>query len=474
MSPGIAAVGAYAPQTRLPGDAIADVWGQFKAGGIEETAVPGPDEDVLTMGFEAARNALDAAELSGADVGAVAFATTNPPVEEESLLPRFGEMLAVPETAESTLYTGSLTAGNRALRGAARAVEATGPVLVVASDAPRGALDEALEQGAGAGAAAFVVTVDGPARLDAFATVSEPAAGTRFRQRGSERSEGLGITPFDRQAFASTVTDVLGELDYEEEAVDAAAVQATDGRQPYRVTGALPVSGEQLKAHATVHTLGDTGAASVPLSLASALADDATCIVGVAAGSGAVAEALTIGVAESVPTNLALDGETDIDYAAYLRQRGEVTGGEPQGGGGYVSLPTWHRSLAQRYRLEAGRCPSCERLNLPPQGACSHCQALVEYDPVELSRTGTVEAASVISQGGAPPEFAELQGRSGAYATGIVAFDGPDGGSASLPALFVDVDPEDVAVGDEVERTVRKIYTQEGVTRYGFKVRPAV
>lgn len=474
MSPGIAAVGAYAPRTRLSGEAIAEAWGQFKAGGIEETAVPDPDEDVLTMGYEAARNALDAADLSGTDIGAVAFATTNPPVEEEALLPRFGAMLGVPETAESTLYTGSLTAGVRALRGASRAVDSTGPVLVVASDAPRGALDEALEQGAGAGAAAFIVTVDGPASLQSFAAVSEPATGTRFRQRGSERSEGLGITPFDRRVFASTVCRVLEELEYDADAVDAAAVQATDGRQPYRVTGALPVSGEQLKAHATVHTLGDTGAASVPLSLATALADDASSIVGVAAGSGAVAEAVTVDVAESVPTSLELDGETDIDYAGYLRQRGEVTGGAPQGGGGYVSLPTWHRSLAQRYRLEAGRCPSCERLNMPPQGACSHCQELVEYEPVELSRTGTVEASSVISQGGAPPEFAELQGRSGSYATGIVAFDGPDGDSASLPALFVEVDPDEVAVGDRVEHTIRKIYTQEGVTRYGFKVRPAV
>ncbi|MGM0718607.1 MAG: zinc ribbon domain-containing protein [Halobacteriota archaeon] len=474
MSPAIAAVGAYAPRTRLSGTAIAEAWGQFKPGGIEETAVPAADEDVLTMGYEAARNALDVAEVSGTDIGAITFATTNPPVEEGALMPRFGAMLAVPETAESTLYTGSLTSGIRALRGAARTVESTGPVLVVVSDAPRGELDEALEQGAGAGAAAFIVTVDGPASLAAFATISEPSVGTRFRQRGSERSEGLGITSFDRQAFVSTVTGVLDELDYDKNAVDAAAVQAMDGRQPYRVSGALPVSSERLREYATVHTLGDTGAASVPLSLARALAADASCIVGVAAGSGATADAVTVDVTGVVSTGLALEGDTDVDYATYLRQRGEVTGGEPQGGGGYVSLPTWHRSLAQRYRLEAGRCPSCERLNMPPRGACSHCQEFVEYEPVELSRTGTVEASSVISQGGAPPEFAELQGRSGSYATGIVAFDAPNGGSASLPALFVDVDPEDVAVGDEVERTIRTIYIQEGVTRYGFKVRPAV
>jgi hydroxymethylglutaryl-CoA synthase len=474
MSPGIAGVGAYAPRTRLPGEAIAEAWGRFKASGIQETAVAGPDEDTLTMGYEAARNAFDVTDVAAGDVGFVGFATTNPPVEEESFLPRFNEMLAISASAETTVYAGSHTAGVQALQDAARAVESTGPALVVASDAPRGDLDEALGQGAGAGAAAFLVTDDGPATLSAFATASEPAAGTRFRQPGSDRSEGLGISPFDKQAFVGTVTAALDALEYDEDAIDAAAVQATDGRQPYRVTGALPVSSEALKEHATVHTLGDTGAASVPLSIASALADDVSGIVGVAAGSGAKAEAVTIDVADSVPASLALDGERDIDYITSLRQRGEITGGAPQGGGGYVSLPAWHRSLAQRYRLEAGRCPECGRLNMPPRGACSHCNALVEYEPVELSRRGTVEASSVISQGGAPPEFAELQGRSGEYATGIVAFDGPDGGSASLPALFVEVDPETVEVGDEVEMTIRQIYTQEGVTRYGFKVRPVV
>ncbi|WP_458210646.1 zinc ribbon domain-containing protein [Haladaptatus sp. NG-SE-30] len=471
-APGIASVGAYAPTSRLTGEAIAETWGQFKARGIKSTAVPGADEDVLTMGYEAARRALDASSISGSDVGHVLFGTTNPPVEEEAILPRFGEMLAVPKTAETDLFTGSLTAGVRALRAGCRARAESGSVLVVASDAPRGELHQALEQGAGAGAAAFVLTADAPVTVESFASFSESAAGSRFRKRGSERTEGVGIASFDRQIFLDTITGALEALNVPLDSIDAAAVQATDGRQPYRVTEALPVSSEQLNAHATVHTLGDTGAASVPLSLARALEDDAARIVGVAAGSGATAQAVVLDAAETVPTALALDGSEDIEYATYLRQRGEITGGTPEGGGGYVSLPAWNRSLAQRYRLKAGRCPSCERLNMPPRGACSYCNSLVEYDPVELSRTGEVEAVSVISQGGAPPEFAELQGRTGPYATGTVAFEGPKGDSASLPAMFVEVEPEEVAIGDEVEPTIRRIYTQEGVTRYGFKMRP--
>jgi hydroxymethylglutaryl-CoA synthase len=53
----------------------------------------------------------------------------------------------------------------------------------------------------------------------------------------------------------------------------------------------------------------------------------------------------------------------------------------------------------------------------------------------------------------------------------VVALAGPDGGEASVPAQVVAADPESVEIGDPVETTMRRIYTQEGVTRYGFKIR---
>jgi len=39
--------------------------------------------------------------------------------------------------------------------------------------------------------------------------------------------------------------------------------------------------------------------------------------------------------------------------------------------------------------------------------------------------------------------------------------------------MGTDADPSAFAVGDRVETTIRRIYTQEGVTRYGFKIRPS-
>lgn len=466
---GIIAVGAYTPALRVAADEFADAWGSFQANGISEKAVPDADEDALTMAYEAARRALATADVDAHSLQALSLATTTPPLEEGSVVPRLAAMLDIHDATATRLYSGHTGVGVEAF---VDTLDTDGPALVVASDAPRGTPDSDEEHGAGAGAAAFIITDDAPITLQDTAESAAPYPGTRFRERGETDVQGLGVTAYNRQSFVQTIVDAVDMLDAPNDP-DAVAIQAPDGRLPYRAAQTLGADADLVKPYATVHTVGDTGAASVPLSLALALDDGATDVLAVGYGSGASATVVTLAGAGDVPVSRATDGTRSLTYSEYLRRRGDITSGEPAGGGAYISLPTWRRSLPQRYRLEAGRCPSCDTLNFPPDGACSSCHDLIDYDPVSLARTGTLEAVSTIAQGGAPPEFAEQQARSGAYATGIVAFDGPDGDTASAPMLVVDADPADVVVGDCVEATIRRIYTQEGVTRYGLKVRPA-
>ncbi|MFP8890454.1 zinc ribbon domain-containing protein [Natrialbaceae archaeon A-CW2] len=479
MSRTITAVGAYVPQARLPAEAVSEAWGRFDGAGIRSTAVPGADEDTLTMAGEAARRALEAADLEAAELEAVTFATTTPPLEEAELAVRLGAFLG---TGDSTRHETAGASTNAGVAALADAFEGdAGPHLVVASDAPRGEPDSAQAHAAGAGAAAFVLESSGGARCLARADAGLDYPGTRFREAGSSAVDSLGITPYEREAFTETIgraIDGLGES-FDPASADAVAVQAPNGKLPYRASGILGVDTDVMTEHAVVHDLGDLGAASVPLSLASALAAGEETILGVGYGSGSVSTILALEAGESddagaVSGEVDLESDETISYADSLRLRGEITGGEPAGGGAYVSVPSWQRSTPQRYRLEAGECPSCGALNFLPQGACRRCHELVDYEPVQLEREGTIETVSVISQGGAPPEFAELQARAGDYATAIVAFDGPGESDerASAPLLIVDADPESVSVGDRVEATVRRIYTQEGVTRYGIKARP--
>jgi hydroxymethylglutaryl-CoA synthase len=514
--PAIEAVGAYAPRFRVSAEEFEAAWGQFHAAGVNSKAVPDADEDALTMAREAATRALDAADRDGSNVALLAFASTTPPLAEEDLSARLGGMLGVPADATHHVFTGSTRAGTRALDAALAAgpwgSEASGESstpddspevsneadapneassereavgLVVAADCPRGEPDSAEDHAAGAGAAAFVLSRSGSAEITARAEYAEEFPGTRFRRAGSETVEGLGATGYERQAFTETLAGAVEQLDYDGDEIDAAPVQAPNGKMPYRAAGALGVETDRIQRCATVHELGDTGAASVPLGLATALAAGDERVLAASFGSGGGADALLVetredggeggdgGESAAVAADLALGDGESASYAEYLRKRGELTSGPPDGGGAYVSVPSWKRTLDQRHRLVAGRCPDCGALNFPPEGACNDCKTLVgEYEEVELTGEGRVEAATVISQGGAPPEFAEQQAQSGDFGVAVVALAGPDGGEASVPAQVVAADPESVEIGDPVETTMRRIYTQEGVTRYGFKVRP--
>jgi hydroxymethylglutaryl-CoA synthase len=492
----IAGIGAYAPRYRLSSAAVTEAWGQFHGAGISTTAVPAADEDTLTMAAEAASRALGAAGADPDDITGLTIGTTTPPTEEEAMAPRLASVLGLPESVRTRQVTGSTRAGVDAIvaglgDGVGAGADGASPVLAVATDAPRGAPGDAIEHAVGAGAVALVLAPDAPGSIRGLAEHNSPYPGTRFRPAGSTETTGLGVTGYEREAFVETVVAAADALDADPAGADAIALQSPNGKLPYRAAGALGVDTGAINRGTVVSDLGDLGAASAPFGLAAALDDGArrVLLVGYGSGGGATALAVTDG---GIPVRLVADGDEPLSYGEYLRMRGEITSGEPEGGGAYVSVPSWHRTIPQRHRLLAGRCRECDAIAFPPEGACRDCGTLGEYEDAELPGTGTVEAVTVIGQGGAPPEFVEQQARSGAYVSAIVALDGPDDSrpngssngshndgsgeqaneTASIPAQVVGVDPGTVGVGDRVTATIRRIYTQEGVTRYGFKMQP--
>ncbi|MFC6733076.1 MULTISPECIES: zinc ribbon domain-containing protein [unclassified Haladaptatus] len=463
--PKITAVGAYAPRFRISAKEFAAEWSRGPAG-IKQKSVLDADEDALTMAVEAGKRVLEAADLTGEDVAHLSFASSTPPAEEEELTARLGSMLAVSETATHQQFGGSTRAGTRALVASLESGPWHDSVgLVIASDSPRGHPSDSHEHAAGAGAVAFVLGETGAAVVSQ-AEYTTPYPGTRFRQRGSEFVEGLGVTGYDREAFSATIRGAVEQV-YPGD-VGAVCLQSPDGKLPYRAAKALGFEAGLVQNGTTVHDLGDTGAASAPLGIAKALDAGHERLLAVGYGAGGGADALVI-EGDDVATNLALDESEEIEYAEYLRLRGDLTGDSPTGGGAYVSMPAWHQSLPHRHRLIAGKCTECGALAFPPEGACDACGHLGDYDPIQLPGTGTVEAVTRVGQGGAPPEFAVQQAQSGDFGITIVAFD-YEGDTVSAPAQ---VAHGDLAVGDRVQAVIRRIYTQEGVTRYGFKVRPA-
>lgn len=468
----IASIGAYTPKLRIPAEEFEDAWGQFSGAGISEKAVPEADEDALTMAYEASRRALDASGYTGSDIASLSLATTTPPMAEEDLTARLRSMLSTPSDVTTRTLTGSTRAGGQALADALDIGPwEDGVGVVVVSDCPVGTPESDVEQAAGAGAVSLVLDSDGPGLITDSATAVEPYPGTRFREHGEAKTTRLGVTAYERNVFKTLLQTAASDLDITQSSIDAAAVQSPDGKRPYRVASALGVETSQVATADTVNALGDTGAASAFFGLVSALQADAERVLLATYGSGAGATVFVIEGGE-IPVNAALDGEIQLTYPAYLRRRGEITSGAPAGGGAYVSIPSWQRTIPQRHRLRAGRCSACESLNFPAEGACNDCgNRSGGFEPVTLPGTGVVEAVTTIAQGGAPPEFVEQQSRSGPFVSAIVAFDGPDGErSVSVPVQVLSSDSDAVEIGTPVEATIRRQYEQEGVIRYGIKV----
>lgn len=464
----IAGIGAYAPRFRLPASAVRDAVDSFQAPGIESVAVPDADEDPVTMAWEGGRRALDAAEVDGTDLGGLFLASTTLPIQDESQAHHLATAFDAPANLDVREFTQSTAAGGEAL---ATAIEAghDNPLLVVAADAPMSGPDSPEGHAAGAGAAAVVLTPDGPGEGTVLGASSASYPGSRYRPAAGETT-GLGITGYDRAAFASALETALG--DAEIGGFDAAALTMPDGKRPYRAGGAVGLDTSTIAAAETVSTLGDTGGASALLGLARAVDDGAESALLCAYGSGATCHALGFDTRD-VPVSLDLDGAVTLEYTDAMRRRGAFSSGAPAGGGANVTTPTYRRSLPQRYRLDAGVCRACDELVFPPENACPGCGSREGFDAASLSETGTVTATTVIGTGGAPPEFVDHQQRSGPYGTAIIEFEDDSGRTVDVPLQVVLTEEADAPeIGDDVRTVLRVLYDQQGSRRYALKAVP--
>jgi len=134
----------------------------------------------------------------------------------------------------------------------------------------------------------------------------------------------------------------------------------------------------------------------------------------------------------------------------------------------HVSVPMYWRTIPQRYRMIGQKCKKCGAVNFPPKGVCKYCSVSSEFEELQLSGKGKVHTFVLIGAGGAPPEFAEQEKAGGQYPVAIVELkEGP-----KVIGQIAEVNPNDVKIDMPVKGELRKIYTEEGVIRYGFKFVP--
>lgn len=453
------AVGAAAPRTRLAAADVAAAWG--RAGGRQRVAVCPPDEDTLTLAWEAATAALAAAGVEAGRVDAVFWGTSRPPFAEGPSLAYLAAAIGCSPHAGGVLCAGSPHAGMDALTAGADAVAAGTArlALVVASDALRPGPGTAFEARCGAGAAAIVLgAAGGTASLGARVTRTRPHL-DRYRGDGEPVLRDLyDARLFREQVFLPTVVEVARALgSFEPRAWSLPDPDGRLGRAVAEQAGAgTPVSSGVYAA------VGDTGAAAALLGGVGAL--DAPGVVAIVGTGGGRTTGVLVDVEAPVPGAAlvpdALAGDVPMSYAAALRARGVLgPAGETVPMGVPPESAMFVRGADEMLGLLGGRCVDCGTISTPPSvhPACVACGG-PKLEPVPIARAGTVHTYVVNHTMPAPFE-APLP---------LAVLDMDDGARLMLQVVG---DGSDLTIGTRVQLVLRKYAHERGAPVYGFKAR---
>ena len=461
---GILSYGVYLPYWRLQRSAITAALGS--GGGKGSRAVASYDEDTTSMGVEAARIALANAP-AGAQPGIVAFATTAPAYLDKTNATAIHAALALPSSVGAVDTIGSVRSGSAAIAVAS----AGGNGLAILSDIRTGLPGGNDEANGGDAAVAFLFG-DGPdviatsiGRADVTAEFVDRwrTPGDSHSKQWEERFGEYAYVPLAEQSVA----DALKAADLTMADVDHVIVTGLHTRAVAAARRAIGASPDTLAPDLT-DQIGNTGTAHPALLLADVL-DRATpnqtiAVVTLADGCSTHLLRTTDAITRRRPATSVRDRisatRDDLSYGAFLTWRGQIhreppRRPEPDRPAGPPSL----RGTAWKYGLFGSRDEN-GFVHLPParvsmgSGEIDHMEMVRMADVRATIATFTVDR---LAYSLSPPVVAA-----------IIDFDG----GGRFQCELTDVDPTTVKIGDRVEMSFRRLYTQDGIHNYFWKARP--
>lgn len=282
--------GGYVPLYRIERDEIQSQYGDSGSG---ESAVPGRDENHITMASEAAEMALDRSGVDADELGAVCAASITDPFAEHGIAAHVAFRLGTDESLRTGDFRSTGRAATDALDFARQFVVATDePALVVGVDVMPAEPDSEDEPYAGAGAGAVVLRDDASDPGGRIAAVGTSTTGFVERHRLHDDPTVHGDGAFEGEhgfgeAIESASRHALAETDVE---LDHAVVTASDHRMARGAVDAVP---GDVSLVSTFDQVGYAGTASFFLDVTTLLETES-------AGDGAVAAAYGAGGADVV------------------------------------------------------------------------------------------------------------------------------------------------------------------------------
>jgi hydroxymethylglutaryl-CoA synthase len=334
---GIVGYGAYVPRYRLPAAEVERIWTDGQGGTpIKEKAVPGLDEDVVTMSIEAARNAM--ARSGGANpaqIRAVWVGSESHPYAVKPTSTIVAETLGATPHTQAADWEFACKAGTEALQAAIGFVGSgmARYAMAIGMDTAQARPGDALEYTAGAGGAAYLV---GPA--DEALAVFEgslsyvtdtpdfwrrahqyyPSHGGRFTGEPAYFRHSLGAARGLMEALGTQAADYAH-----------AVFHQPNVKFPLTAAKQLGFSREQVSTAILANDIGNAYAGSSLLGFAAVLdaAKPGDRVLWVSYGSGAGSDAFSLRITEAIVDRQARAPMTheyvarrrEVDYGMYVR-----------------------------------------------------------------------------------------------------------------------------------------------------------
>ena len=333
---GIVGYGAYVPRYRLPASEVSRVWKEGQEPPpIQEKAVPGLDEDVVTMSIEAARNALSRAGIEPGLIRAVWVGSESHPYAVKPTSTIVAEAIGAAPHTQAADWEFACKAGTEALQAAIGFVGSgmARYALCIGMDSSQGRPGDALEYTTGAGGAAFIVGPKEQSLAYIEASYSYVTDTPDFFRRPGQHYPQHGHRFTGEPAYFKHVLAagrrLMEELGYKAADYAHAVFHQPNAKFPVKTGKTLGFSNEQMKAGLLVNVTGNTYAGSSLLGLTSVLdqAAPGDRVLLVSFGSGAGSDAFSLVVTDLIEerrkraplTHDYIARKKHIDYAVYAR-----------------------------------------------------------------------------------------------------------------------------------------------------------
>jgi hydroxymethylglutaryl-CoA synthase len=346
MTVGIVGYGACIPRHRIKVEEIAKVWGadapSYKKGlGLREKSVPAPDQDVITLAVEAARNALlRASHVDPQDIGCLYIGSESHPYAVKPSGTVVGEAIGATPNIHVADFEFACKAGSEGMFVASSLVKA-GEVkygMAIGADTSQGAPGDALEYSASAGAAAFIFGKDNlVAELlhqHSFMTDTPDFWRREYQNYPQHAGRFTGEPSFFKHTVGATRA-ILEKSGMKPSDFQYAVFHQPNGKFPMRAGKMLGFTKEQIETGWLVPRLGNTYSGASPLGLTAVL-DVAKpgdmimmCSYGSGSGSDSFIWKVTDGITKvqdkAIKTNQMLDeNQIYLEYGEYAKFRHKI------------------------------------------------------------------------------------------------------------------------------------------------------